>query len=140
MYLNLCKPDCPFLTFLSSLLAPSLALFLLTLSVRLAWFLWRQACRLESADPESVITELEAACTETHLTQQDGSVSDLFVTLFMLMHLAVRLCVIESNLCCVGGCAGWGSYAISKLYRLFVLQSLLHGLTASEFQYSTEIS
>ena len=47
---------------------------------RLIWFLWRQACKVEPSDPESVITELEAACTETHLTHQEGAVSDHTLT------------------------------------------------------------
>jgi hypothetical protein len=45
------------------------------LYLRLAWFLWRESCRIEPADPESVVTELEAVCTETQLAQQEGSVT-----------------------------------------------------------------
>ena len=45
-----------------------------SLTPRLIWFLWRQACRVEPSDPESVITELEAACTESHLAHQEGAV------------------------------------------------------------------
>ena len=41
----------------------------------LIWFLWREACKVEPTDPESVITELEAACAETLLTQDDSLLS-----------------------------------------------------------------
>jgi Ca2+-binding EF-hand superfamily protein len=34
------------------------------------WHLWREACRVEPADPESVITELEAACVESYIAQE----------------------------------------------------------------------
>ena len=36
----------------------------------LLWFIWREACRVEPTDPESVITELENSCAETQLTLQ----------------------------------------------------------------------
>ena len=39
----------------------------------LAWYLWRQCCSLDANDPEAVVTELEAACTESELTQHKGS-------------------------------------------------------------------
>lgn len=41
----------------------------------LAWFLWREACKVEPVDPESVITELEATCTETQLAANQGVIS-----------------------------------------------------------------
>ena len=41
----------------------------------LIWFLWREACKVEPTDPESVVTELEAACAETLLTQDDSLLS-----------------------------------------------------------------
>lgn len=41
----------------------------------LIWFLWREACKVEPTDPESVVTELEAACAETLLTQDDSLVA-----------------------------------------------------------------
>lgn len=74
---------------------------------RLIWFLWRQACRVEPSDPESVITELEAACTETHLTHQEGAVSDYYLCFGILGDktiLSIRiLCYIVlyfTILCC----------------------------------------
>ena len=58
---------------------------------RLIWFLWRQACKVEPSDPESVITELEAACTETHLTHQEGAVSDAIILLYHHATLFIRI-------------------------------------------------
>ena len=59
---------------------------------RLIWFLWRQACRVEPSDPEAVITELEAACTETHLTHQDGAVS-VSVCVYGCAFVSVSVCL-----------------------------------------------
>jgi Ca2+-binding EF-hand superfamily protein len=40
------------------------------------WYLWRQACRIEPSDPESVITELEAACAETEeISHSKGNIN-----------------------------------------------------------------
>ena len=64
-------PSYPF----SVLFSPISSTQTLSLTPRLIWFLWRQACRVEPSDPESVITELEAACTESHLAHQEGAVS-----------------------------------------------------------------
>lgn len=41
----------------------------------LLWFIWRQACRIEPGDPEGIVNELEGACTETELTQTNGTIS-----------------------------------------------------------------
>ena len=41
----------------------------------LLWFIWRQACRIEPSDPEGIVNELEGACTETELTQVNGTIS-----------------------------------------------------------------
>lgn len=41
----------------------------------LLWFLYRQAVRVDSMDPESVITELEVRCNETELTQKNPAIS-----------------------------------------------------------------
>lgn len=41
----------------------------------LLWFVWRQACRIEPQDPEIIVTELESACTETELSQVEGTIS-----------------------------------------------------------------
>ena len=41
----------------------------------LVWFIWRQCCRIEPAEPEAIVNELEVSCTETELTQAEGSIS-----------------------------------------------------------------
>lgn len=42
----------------------------------LIWYIWRQACRVEPSDPESVITELESSCAEMEeVSQSKGTVS-----------------------------------------------------------------
>ncbi len=50
------------------------------------WFIWRQCCRIEPSDPECIVTELEAACAETELTSNEGSISmkELWNLLFEL--------------------------------------------------------
>ncbi len=52
----------------------------------LSWFLWKEACKIEPEDPESVVCELEAACNESEVTYQQGSVSvkDLWNIIFEL--------------------------------------------------------
>eukprot|EP00981_Chlorochromonas_danica_P008825 scaffold2312_cov165-Ochromonas_danica.AAC.65 len=52
----------------------------------LAWFLYRQACHLDPIDPESVLTDLEARCAETEMTQNKSyvTVKDLWNILFEL--------------------------------------------------------
>lgn len=79
------------LSILPSRCLPHMHLTLPLPVLRLAWFLWRQACRLESADPESVITELEAACTETHLTHQEGSVTHIITPTSETCHRPLTL-------------------------------------------------
>ena len=41
----------------------------------LLWFLWRQCCKQEPMDPESMITELQACCNEVELVANRDSVS-----------------------------------------------------------------
>ena len=50
------------------------------------WFIWKQCCRIEPSDPECIVTELEAACHESELTQSEGSISikELWNLLFEL--------------------------------------------------------
>jgi hypothetical protein len=71
---------------------------IVTRNAELDWLVWRlykEACHVDSADPESVVTELEAACAETeivdssshgssHRQQASGSVSkkELWTLLF----------------------------------------------------------
>eukprot|EP00607_Mallomonas_marina_P005816 CAMPEP_0182438276 /NCGR_PEP_ID=MMETSP1167-20130531/85644_1 /TAXON_ID=2988 /ORGANISM="Mallomonas Sp, Strain CCMP3275" /LENGTH=934 /DNA_ID=CAMNT_0024631551 /DNA_START=1 /DNA_END=2802 /DNA_ORIENTATION=- len=43
----------------------------------LLWMVWRHCCILEPMDPESLITELEAYCSEVELTDKTESVSAL---------------------------------------------------------------
>ncbi len=49
------------------------------------WMLYRQACKAEPTDPESVITELEASCSETEMivrNQPSISVKEFWTLLF----------------------------------------------------------
>ena len=52
----------------------------------LAWFLYKEAYRIDSVDPESVINELEAVCTETEVIDNQGAVTkkELWTLLFEL--------------------------------------------------------
>lgn len=52
----------------------------------LLWFLWRAAIKIDTSDPESVITELEAACTEIEEDGNPGAVTEqeLWAILFEL--------------------------------------------------------
>ena len=52
----------------------------------LAWTLWKNCCRAEPSDPEAVVLELEAACTESEMTMHAGTVSikELWNLLFEL--------------------------------------------------------
>jgi len=41
----------------------------------LAWFLYKEAYKIDSVDPESVINELEAVCTESEVLDNQGAVT-----------------------------------------------------------------
>jgi calcium-binding protein CML len=41
----------------------------------LVWFIWRQCLRLDENDPAAIVTELEAACAESELTQAEGTIT-----------------------------------------------------------------
>lgn len=41
----------------------------------LSWFLYKEACKVDAEDPESVITELGAACAETEIIENAGAIS-----------------------------------------------------------------
>ena len=41
----------------------------------LAWFLYKEAYKIDSIDPESVINELEAVCTETEVLDNQGAIT-----------------------------------------------------------------
>ena len=43
----------------------------------LAWFLYKEACKVDPEDPESVITELSAACAESEIIENEGSISKM---------------------------------------------------------------
>ena len=45
----------------------------------LLWFLWKEAFKQDKADPEGVITELEASCTETEIVKDKSSASTVTV-------------------------------------------------------------
>ena len=55
----------------------------------LLWFLWKQCCKQDPMDPESLVTELQACCCEAELTEKAESVSvkDLW---FILGELRLR--------------------------------------------------
>lgn len=52
----------------------------------LAWFLYKEAYRIDPVDPESVINELEAVCTESEVIDNQGAVTkkELWTLLFEL--------------------------------------------------------
>ncbi len=52
----------------------------------LAWYIYRQSCHIDSLDPESIITELEARSAETEMTQNKSyiTVKDFWNILFEL--------------------------------------------------------
>lgn len=59
----------------------------------LLWHLWRRANKIDAADPEAVISELENSCAEAELIQQRGNVTvgelwDIFHDLKLMGDLA----------------------------------------------------
>jgi Ca2+-binding EF-hand superfamily protein len=52
----------------------------------LAWFLYKEAYKIDAVDPESVINELEAVCTESEVLDNQGAVTkkELWTILFEL--------------------------------------------------------
>lgn len=52
----------------------------------LAWFLFREACKVDGDDPESVITELSAACAESEIIENAGAITktELWTLLYEL--------------------------------------------------------
>jgi hypothetical protein len=52
----------------------------------LAWAIYKEACKVDPVDPESVITELESSCTESEFIDSAGSISkkELWSLLFEL--------------------------------------------------------
>ena len=48
----------------------------------LLWFLWKEAFKQDKADPEGVITELEAACTDNEITEINSSITSIPVADF----------------------------------------------------------
>lgn len=57
----------------------------------LLWFIWKEAFKQDKADPEGVITELEAVCTETEITKDKSSSSTVSLKDFWTL-------LTESNL------------------------------------------